>query len=754
VRIFLGTEDAQFRAERVFCYAIERVRDPGRTYEIVLMKNLPGFERAGWRTGFTNYRFAVPALAGARGRAIYNDVDQIYLADPAELFDLDMGDHGYLAISPDETSVMLIDCERMAGPWTLAEARRRRKKALVARAAGVPGVWGALDPAWNVRDTERLDLSPRLLHYTALHLQPWQPHPHVYTYHDHPWGDRWRCLEAAADAEGYEVFTCERPSARFWPAIEATRARGTAASAAGQRRAGPRPALEAPDVDSVLHCSLAPDPEGAPAVPAASSVERFEVAGERAWPKTVCDAVVASDLLEHVPPDDVPWLLAELFARASRFVTLVVGDAGQDRRPADWWHARVAAAGARHPAVAWRLDVIGGGSVRGLRAATFRSASRRPPVQAPHVWVLRGQRAGDNAQLICLAEALGWRFDVKDLIYNWRYRWPNVVLGSSLVSLDRARSSPLGPPWPDLILASGRRSVPVARWIRRRSRRRTRLVHLGRPWAPLAWFDLVVTTAQYGLPVRANVLHNTLPLIATATDRDAAAVRQWTTRLAHLPRPWTAVLIGGSSRPYVLDVDTGRRLGEQASAVARTLGGSLLVTVGRRTSAEAAAALCASITAPAHCHRFTGDPTDNPYVAYLALADRFLVTADSASMLADACATGRAVSVLALPTRPDWRLRVTALVRGWIGDRHARRSRRGTPQQQGWAERVWDRLVDLGLVTSTRNLDDYHRVLEARGLVTRPGAPAPTWRHAHDDLRRSVERIQALMAGAAAGTGG
>src|SRR5689334_7303102 len=122
VRIFLGTEEAQYRAERIFFWSIEKVRDPGRVYEIHLMKNVAGFDRRSWRTGFTNYRFAIPDFAGGVGKAIYNDVDQIYLADPALLFDLDMDGHGYLAISPKDTSVMLIDCPRMLPMWNRAEA--------------------------------------------------------------------------------------------------------------------------------------------------------------------------------------------------------------------------------------------------------------------------------------------------------------------------------------------------------------------------------------------------------------------------------------------------------------------------------------------------------------------------------------------------------------------------------------------------------------------------------------------------------
>ena len=77
VRIFVGTEPGQYRAERVFVWSVEQVRDPSRSYEIYLMKDLAGFDRSRWLTGFTNYRFAIPHLAGGAGRAIYNDVDQI-----------------------------------------------------------------------------------------------------------------------------------------------------------------------------------------------------------------------------------------------------------------------------------------------------------------------------------------------------------------------------------------------------------------------------------------------------------------------------------------------------------------------------------------------------------------------------------------------------------------------------------------------------------------------------------------------------
>ncbi len=195
VRIFLGTEPVQYRAERVFMWSIYTHRDPARVYEIYLMKDLAGFDRRGWLTGFTNYRFAIPHFAGGVGQAIYNDVDQIYLGDPGELFDAELAEHGFLALSDRDTSVMLIDCARMSSVWTLDEARRKQRKVIEAKTRAIPGLCGQLDSMWHARDAEYVPKHSKLLHYTAMHMQPWQPLRRRYAYQRHPFGQVWLDLD-------------------------------------------------------------------------------------------------------------------------------------------------------------------------------------------------------------------------------------------------------------------------------------------------------------------------------------------------------------------------------------------------------------------------------------------------------------------------------------------------------------------------------------------------------------------------------
>ena len=206
VRIYIGTEAGQARAERVLVWSILKHRQPSRAYEIYAMRDIAGFEHNAWKTGFSHYRYAIPDFAGREGRAIYNDVDQIYLADPAELFDLEMGEAGVMDIDGHDTSVMLIDCAKMALVWprSFAEAGERRHRDFRAR-RDEAGLWGGIDSAWNARDGEYREGVTKLVHYTTLQMQPWRPFPGELRYQDHPDAGLWLALEAEADAAGFAL---------------------------------------------------------------------------------------------------------------------------------------------------------------------------------------------------------------------------------------------------------------------------------------------------------------------------------------------------------------------------------------------------------------------------------------------------------------------------------------------------------------------------------------------------------------------
>jgi hypothetical protein len=90
-----------------------------------------------------------------------------------------------------------------------------------------------------------------------------------------------------------------------------------------------------------------------------------------------------------------------------------------------------------------------------------------------------------------------------------------------------------------------------------------------------------------------------------------------------------------------------RKLGQNLAALAQTRGVGLAVTVSRRTGTENTSALRTALKdTPAVIWDGQGE---NPYAGFLALADGIIVTADSISMLSEACAVGKPVYVADMP---------------------------------------------------------------------------------------------------------
>lgn len=731
VRIFLGTEPAQYRAERMFVYALEQVRNPDRRYEIYRMTGLPGFAQAGWRTGFTNYRFAIPDLAGRHGRALYNDVDQLYTADPAALFDQPMGEHGYLALSPRETAVMLIDCERMHCCWNMKAATTTSKKKLHGLAAQIPGCWGTLDAIWHARDMEYKHGESRLLHYTTLHLQPWRPLPSQYSYQIHPYAEYFLSLEQAADAAGYELYTAAQPSPEFHRCC---------------REVATQPVLIPEDVmlrSRQLHCAK-PGLIGSWKQTQAlgPAVRHFDIDQIRQADLPLQDFIAANGL-EKLAPEDLPWVVDRLFSLATRLLYIqarLSGD-GSMISSVNGWRRLLRRIAWRYPDRCWQLDCEDEKGHTQRFVADY--ALRLKAADSPKVWVLLSDHAGDNAQLMAMADALAWPYECKRITARPRPYLLDALLGPKL---PRRPVPGLSAPWPDMVLSSGRRCAQVAQWIKHRSSGTTKLVHVGRAQVPLWRFDLVLSTPQYGLALEENVVDLPAPYMSPRS-LNQAQLEIWRQRFASLPRPWIAVLVGASASPYCLDFDAQVRLGHEANTTVKALGGSILLSSSPRSSATTTDALLSAIDIPCLSYRF-GETQDNPYLAFLALADGFIVTGDSLSMLTEACMTGRPVAVFPLPIRRKGKARLRHAVEQRLGVIDRTTGARGTPKQQERLSRLYFKLVSSGLIRRERQFEQAHIALGvlplSQGLNQPPMLSPQLLKSARE---RAINAIRGLIIG-------
>lgn len=266
----------------------------------------------------------------------------------------------------------------------------------------------------------------------------------------------------------------------------------------------------------------------------------------------------------------------------------------------------------------------------------------------PAVWALLDDRAGNRSQVLGVAEALGFRFQIQELAYTPAAALPNFFVGASYAGLTAGSRVNLVPPWPDLVIAAGRRTAPVARKIKKDSDGRAVLVQIMYPGeAGIDEFDLIAAPRHDSVAARPNLIAVTGAPHRVNEAKLAQAAADWKGRFDHLPRPWIAVIVGGSSKRRTFTADMAGRLGRTVSAMAAAAGGSLLITTSRRTG-EAEGPLFDAVSVPHFAFRW-GDAGDNPYFAFLAMADAVVVTGDSASMASEACATTGPVYIYAPP---------------------------------------------------------------------------------------------------------
>ncbi len=260
-------------------------------------------------------------------------------------------------------------------------------------------------------------------------------------------------------------------------------------------------------------------------------------------------------------------------------------------------------------------------------------------------WVITDGKPGMENQCVGLAEALDVAHEIKRISLRSPWRQLSPYFRAFLRFAPAADCADIAAPWPDLVIASGRQSVPVGLRIRRTSRGRTFLVQIQDPVIDPQHFDLVIVPAHDrvrgdNVLVTIGSMHRVTP-----AQLEGAAERH-RERLAHLPERRVAVLIGGDNAVYRLTPTLMRRLAGQLAALARDHGVGFMVTPSRRTGASNEAILREALAGlPAEIWNGSGE---NPYFAYLGLAHAIIATGDSVNMVSEAASTGKPVHIVDL----------------------------------------------------------------------------------------------------------
>ncbi len=183
-------------------------------------------------------------------------------------------------------------------------------------------------------------------------------------------------------------------------------------------------------------------------------------------------------------------------------------------------------------------------------------------------------------QCLGLAEALGMEPVVKRIVARFPWSVLPPQLWFAPFSAPGADGDMLAPPWPDLLIATGRPTVALSTAIRRASRGRTFTVQIQNPTVDPGRFDVVVAPAHDGLTGE-NVIATVGALHRVTAERLAENADRFRLRIRHLPQPLVAVLIGGSNAQYRMTAAVAGRLAADLARLAVVHKAGLMVTPSR-----------------------------------------------------------------------------------------------------------------------------------------------------------------------------
>ncbi|CAN0847174.1 Mitochondrial fission protein ELM1 [Linum grandiflorum] len=219
---------------------------------------------------------------------------------------------------------------------------------------------------------------------------------------------------------------------------------------------------------------------------------------------------------------------------------------------------------------------------------------------------------------------------------------------------------------PLLVVASGRDTILVASSIKRFAPENVFLVQIQHPRSNLSRFDLVITPHHDYYPLtthgqqqvpwllrrwitpreppdgRVILTVGALHRADSAALRTAASV--WHQELQPLPKPLLIVNVGGPIGNCRYGADLAMQLTDMLQNVVWSCG-SVRISFSRRTPEKVSQVLLKALSSNPKVHIWDGEGP-NPHMGHLAWGDAFVITADSVSMLSEACSTGKPVYVI------------------------------------------------------------------------------------------------------------
>lgn len=272
------------------------------------------------------------------------------------------------------------------------------------------------------------------------------------------------------------------------------------------------------------------------------------------------------------------------------------------------------------------------------------------------IWAVTSGGPGMKSQVMGLASALVTHQDDQIIektiaLKAWAAPFPGHLNPIGLKSLSDA-SDNMQPPWPDILITSGRRCSAASIAIGRASGGRCFRIHLQNPQTPPHYFDVIVSMVHDQLS-GPNVLQ-TRTALHKLQRQDLDQPREFWQ--AKFPTAFTSpakegpligLALGGKNKKFGFDDARTEALINLIKTTISRDKARFLITPSSRTESFVKTRLQAAFADDENVWLWH-EQGENPYFAILAHADHLLITADSVSMISEALYTGKPTHIFEL----------------------------------------------------------------------------------------------------------
>lgn len=258
------------------------------------------------------------------------------------------------------------------------------------------------------------------------------------------------------------------------------------------------------------------------------------------------------------------------------------------------------------------------------------------------VWILSDGKKGHENQSIGVVEAL--EIENYEIIHLKKRRFGSVL--KYIFPTLAVRHVPKGP-FPDLVVATGQITAPITQYIKLSSPQ-TFVVQMMKAIKPYDLYDVIAIPHYDKMPNLPNLVRTVGAPNRITKQKLKDGFEKWKVVFSHLKEKRLAVLIGGDSSRYTFDEKEAQTLVDELKSFAEAEDYSMMITASRRTGLEEYELLRKELATEENF--FWDDEGENPYFGLLAHADAIVVTAESISMVSEACTTGKPVYVFGAGT--------------------------------------------------------------------------------------------------------